>query len=63
VRLTLILNEREAEALRQGSVREDRPARDQARRLLRESLERAGWLEVARTNVAGAQSASAVTAY
>jgi hypothetical protein len=62
VRLTLILNEREAEALRQGAVREDRPARDQARHLLRESLERAGWLEVRSIERAGVEPASTATA-
>ena len=47
MRLTLILNESEAEALRKVAVHEDRPPRDQARRLLRESLRVAGALPAA----------------
>jgi hypothetical protein len=44
VRLTLILNEREAEALRRIASPEDQPPREQARRLLREALVNAGAL-------------------
>ena len=44
MRFTMILNESEAKALQRVSVNEDRHPRDQARRLLRESLERIGAL-------------------
>jgi len=45
MRLTLILNEAETEALRKVAAHEDRPPRDQVRRLVRESLCAAGALD------------------
>ena len=42
MRITLILGVHEAAALQRIAAREDRPTRDQAARLLRESLVRAG---------------------
>ena len=45
MRLTVILNEPEADALRRVAIREDHAPRDQARRILREGLARDGGLE------------------
>jgi hypothetical protein len=59
MRFTMILNETETRALQHVSVEEDRHPRDQARRFLREALERAGALE---SKTAPAKPASAVPA-
>ncbi len=58
MRLTLILNEAETEGLRKVAAHEDRPPRDQARRLIRESLCVAGVLDDTRAALTSAAARS-----